>query len=511
MQSPQQTDAQEHSERLVSVGWKMQSLNSVADSLLNSATRLENEMERETKYWEKVLAVKEHGWSICRLPKEKHTLGVKYGFNEGGLPVDRYSARALTVFPAYADFRDRGMAALRRDGDGGVSLDRGTRASDQVLRVRITQKGRVLGSSCLSDSSPVKNEDNIKDMPIERQILQARNSIFDDELHAECHREARNLVNQGVRCSGNVIQLPYEADKQIEIDLVDHEQDLIEASDDDRDIATATGIVLRILLSHAHRQNHHRRSQPPPPITDGKRPRPIYAILKPIVENNRHRSDIQSTKHFLAELTFSLRRAKLSFDTTQTATPIHIPPDLSIFKKGEPPLTDLLLNALTSPLHTSINLDLPSGQISLKIDVFTNLFAPTLGTEFRTTITSHALDATIASIPPSMQFTTCNELEEHIIHILVLDLVSVIDASDKEWEIVNPHTGSLSKSGRDSEGKLRITSLRAFFENRKLGLEWQRRKEGVEGVQQGLESWKGGDEGGRGFMDVVKGLAEGAG
>ena len=510
MQRPHQTDTQEHSERLVSVGWKMQSLNSVADSLLSSATRLEKEMERETKYWEKVLAVKEHGWSICRLPKEKHTLGVKYGFNEGGLPVDSYLAWELTVFPAYADFRDRGMAALRRDDDGDVSLDRGTRASDQVVRVRITQKDRVLRSSCLSNSGPLKNKEPIEDMPIERQILQARNSIFDEELHTELHREARNLVNQGVRCFGDVIQLPYEADKQIEIDLVDHEQDLIEASGDDRDIATATGIALRILLSHAHRQNLHRRSQPPAPITDGKRPRPIYAMLKPIVENIRHRSDVQSTKEFLLGLTVSLHCAKLSFDTTQTATPIHIPPDLSIFQKGEPPLTDLLLNALTSPLHTSINLDLPSRELSLEIDIFTNLFAPTLGTEFRTTITSHAPNAIIASIPPSMQSTTCNELEEHIIHILVLVLVSVIDASDKAWEIVNPHTGSLSRNGRDSEGKLQITSLRVFFQARKLELEWQRRKEGIDVVQQGLESWRGDDKGGRGFMDVVKGLAEGS-
>ena len=83
VQVPQQTEAQKESERLVSIGWKMQSLNSVADSLLNSASRLEQEIERETKYWEKVLAVKGNGWSICRLPREKHTLGVKYGFSEG--------------------------------------------------------------------------------------------------------------------------------------------------------------------------------------------------------------------------------------------------------------------------------------------------------------------------------------------------------------------------------------------------------------------------------------------
>lgn len=83
VQVPQKSEAEKNQVELVSVGWKMQSLDSVADSLLRSATRLEQEIERETKYWGQVLAVKEHGWSLCRLPREKHTLGVRYGFAEG--------------------------------------------------------------------------------------------------------------------------------------------------------------------------------------------------------------------------------------------------------------------------------------------------------------------------------------------------------------------------------------------------------------------------------------------
>lgn len=83
VQAHQKSEAEKQRDELVSVGWKMQSLDSVANSLLRSATRLEQEIERETKYWGQVLAVKEHGWSLCRLPREKHTLGVRYGFAEG--------------------------------------------------------------------------------------------------------------------------------------------------------------------------------------------------------------------------------------------------------------------------------------------------------------------------------------------------------------------------------------------------------------------------------------------
>lgn len=77
------TDAQKEDNKRIAKGWKIQNLNKTADSILASATRLEKEIEVETEYWKHVLAVKESGWSICRLPNEKHTLGVRFGFSEG--------------------------------------------------------------------------------------------------------------------------------------------------------------------------------------------------------------------------------------------------------------------------------------------------------------------------------------------------------------------------------------------------------------------------------------------
>jgi len=89
MQVPQLSDEDKRDDEMVSIGWKMQSLGNTADSLLKSATRLEQEMELEAKYWEQVLAIKEEGWSLCRLPREKHTLGVRYGFAEGKTTIGR--------------------------------------------------------------------------------------------------------------------------------------------------------------------------------------------------------------------------------------------------------------------------------------------------------------------------------------------------------------------------------------------------------------------------------------
>lgn len=416
--------------------------------------------------------------------------------------------------PAYADFRDRGLAALRRDQDGVVSLDRGPRSSDRVLRVQIVQKGDVLSSSCIPGFVQPQNKDvimdDLEDIPIEQQILQARNAIFDEELHSELHREARNLINQGIRCIGDTIQVPYEADKHIAIDLLDREKALVGASHNDHNIADAIAIALRILLSHAHRQNLHQRSEPPPPITDSKRPRAVYPILKPIIENIRHRSDVQSLRDSLSDLTATLKQAYIPVDIDHTAPTLNIPPRLSLSRKDEAPVTDSLLDALTSPLHTPINIHLPSQQTSLKIGVHTNLFPPTLGTEFRTTMTTSITNFYMTTIPETMPFSTLTDLEEHIIHLLTLDLVNLVTASDEAWEVVNPYIGSISQTTQGKDGKLGSMSLRLSFEaDRALLLEWQSRKEDDEEVRSGSARW--GAETGereRGFMDVVRELGE---
>ena len=74
---------QKQQDEMVTMGWRLQSMTKAADSLLDSASRLEKEVQKETAYWNQVLAVKEKGWSLSRLPREKHTLGVHYGFAEG--------------------------------------------------------------------------------------------------------------------------------------------------------------------------------------------------------------------------------------------------------------------------------------------------------------------------------------------------------------------------------------------------------------------------------------------
>ena len=67
----------------VAVGWTLMEINRTRDSAEEATTFLESEMEAEGKYWEDVLAVKKAGWSICKVPQERHTMGVRFGFSEG--------------------------------------------------------------------------------------------------------------------------------------------------------------------------------------------------------------------------------------------------------------------------------------------------------------------------------------------------------------------------------------------------------------------------------------------
>lgn len=81
--APRFTKEQNQENKKIAKGWKASNLSKTVDSILASATRLEKEIDAETKYWEQVLAVSESGWAVCRLPQEKHTLGVRFGFSEG--------------------------------------------------------------------------------------------------------------------------------------------------------------------------------------------------------------------------------------------------------------------------------------------------------------------------------------------------------------------------------------------------------------------------------------------
>lgn len=391
----------------------------------------------------------------------------------------------LTAGAAHSDFHDRGLAALRRDAEGNVDLDRGVRSSkDRVLRVRVLNQGKPTGSHG-------KIPDHVFDAaPVETLILNARNSIYDEELHHELHREARSYTNHGIRCIDDKILLPFTDEKEIEIDLLSSTQDETSINIDlsDNLVAGSIGILLRVLLSHAHRQNLRRRSLPPPRITENKTPRPVHAILRPIVENLQHRSALNSLQKFLNQVSEPLLAAGLKLGIEEPTSPYHLKTPLTTTTAPSISITEAFINALTSHLQSSITIHLPSGLTTVKLEVHTSLQHPPWGTILQSTILLSQSGSTIAGIPQSMKTTSAAALEGHILHLVQLDTLSLLASSrdiGDNWTIVSPHAGLLGRTNKSSGIRDRIS---ISLGKDHLISHWQRRGQGLNLV--GTQTWK---------------------
>ncbi|KAH8793791.1 subunit 17 of mediator complex-domain-containing protein [Hyaloscypha sp. PMI_1271] len=348
--APRTTDVQKQDNKQIAKGWKSQSLNKTVDSILASASRLEKEIELETRYWQQVLAVSNNGWSICRLPNEKHTLGVRFGFSEAS--------------PA---FKSRSLAALRRNPDGTISLHQGIASSEpQSLRVRIQTGDDQTGSS----TSP---QPAAEDAPIEALILQARNTIFSEELWQELNREARTMGSYGVQSKDDTLICPLSATKVAVFDLVPLGESSLSGPDD----AMAEGIfiTLNLLLSYAHRQNQRRRTQPPPPISSQKNIIQPYNLLRAILTRLKHQETTGQLYSLLSPLCRVMETAKLKPLPTFTVTSTPgIPPSqypqaeqtmLSLIERLETiatfsmsEATTVTISARTSPVRSTFGLTL---------------------------------------------------------------------------------------------------------------------------------------------------------
>ncbi|MCJ1392105.1 RNA polymerase II mediator complex subunit [Xylographa bjoerkii] len=439
-QLPPKLDSRRIDEELVSTGWKLQSLGATADSLLASATRLGTEMEQEAKHWEEVLSIQKKGWSICRLPRERHNLGVRYGFAE-----------------AAAEYRDRGLAALRRNEDDSVFLDLGLHApASRRLRVTVKQRSRIITSSLAGVA--VDNEDQ----SVENSIRRARNTIYDEELYHEMYREARSLTNRGIQCMTEDITIPLEEDKSLTIDLAavgdnqseeDGALDSARPSSSDYYLARAFALACKLLLSHAHRQNHNLRTRQPPPLTERKPPRPIYSILRPLLALLQQQSALNNHADFLQHIQATLQKADLNMMVQPPRGVLGVLGMLHLKPSTNEPLMETLAAATCAPLQAESKITLPSASSSLIVYIRTYV----QGTEYKIVIDAPP-NSSLAQLPQETSFTSAAEIKHHILHLLTLDLVSIVNAENKRWQIMSLHEGQLSTDS-SLDGRHEVLSI----------------------------------------------------
>ncbi|PGH06114.1 hypothetical protein AJ80_08220 [Polytolypa hystricis UAMH7299] len=452
IKQPEQSESSKKDIDTVSRGWKLENFDCAANKILKSATRLEEEVAAETKYWAEVLSIKEKGWKISRLPRERQTLGVHFGLLEA-TPI----------------FRDRGLAALRRANGGDLLLDQGLHVNrPRAMRVRVQENGHTVGSS------PVKGLPSQPENLVESRIRHARDSLYEEELFHELNREARALLQHGIETKHNLVQFKASDTQQILIDLVDlnnPDLDVYEMSKSraEDNLAESLATSLRILLSYAHRQNLRRRTQIPPPLKAGKRPTPEFPLLGPIVCFLQHRSEFQWMRSFLDDLRGTLKSAGLSFwYTASPASSINQsnPPSRSTPPPQPPSPIESLVSTFIGPMESFISGTFLSETSGFRLRISTHVAPNGYGTEFELFTNLPCMPGTNTTAP--QRFGLRSELQDYMLYLFTIDLVYLIpplsgNVNSPVAQTTHTHSHFRADTDDDEEDDIEDTASQPLF------------------------------------------------
>lgn len=77
------TDEKTRDQENTAMGWMIEEIKKTQSSTIAASAFLDRELTAEGKFWEEIMAVQKSGWAICKVPRERQTLGVRFGFSEG--------------------------------------------------------------------------------------------------------------------------------------------------------------------------------------------------------------------------------------------------------------------------------------------------------------------------------------------------------------------------------------------------------------------------------------------
>jgi mediator of RNA polymerase II transcription subunit 17 len=423
----QPTQAQEDEAKAVTHGWNLTALNSSADRLLGAAEKLEKEITKETKYWEQIRSVSEKGWATCRLPRERHTVGVRFGFSEAG-PL----------------FARRGLAALRPDANGDIMLDHGLSDNAKIIQVRVMKNGVSSETSGLGVQKGASGE-------LEAVIGQARDSLFDEELFHEITREARTLLSWGVTVQNEAIHLPISisdsrgrdndptSKQEIVLELLPRQAQTTTFRTKNTTRSDTILLALRTLMTGVYRERFKTRSKAPKPLTDEKVVAPIHHILPPLMTYLSHDHATAMTMSILNKMTALLGSAGM------TTAPPSLRHDLDIQKLSSGATTSELMKVLEGSMQSTITFDFPvTGRHTIQIT--TQMSAPLYGTAF--TITTAVPSPTATN--PTSNIHDSNNLNSHIAKLCQTSVLKYIVHKHPSWHEITGTTGIVLKTSTDS-------------------------------------------------------------
>ncbi|KAJ4857255.1 subunit 17 of mediator complex domain-containing protein [Trichoderma breve] len=282
------TPAKTKDQEAVAMGWTIMEINKTRDSAEEAAAFLEKEISAESKYWEDIISVRKAGWSVCKVPQERYTLGVRFGFSE-----------------AAPEFKNNGLAPMRRGDNGSTDLDFGRLGGvSEALVVTYERDGKVLGRSTTRSAS--------EDGSLESRVLEARNTIFSQELWHELTKESRSLAAYDVRPEGKKLVCQADDTTKILFELVPLES--CPSPDEnlpENGLAEKTSMALHILLSYAHRYNELMRIRPVPPHISRTSRQQSYALLRPVLARTMYLKNIEESMQYVGSLVKTLQKVGL--------------------------------------------------------------------------------------------------------------------------------------------------------------------------------------------------------
>lgn len=289
--------------RMTAIGQRYLALDNCISMAKPAQSRLEHQIQAEEKYWAEVSTVKEAGFRVARMAQEPQSMCVSFGF--------------LNAAP---EFKNSGIAPLRRADDGSVKLELGRRGGgSRRIRVRILENDKVVGQSSLPDPLP-------ENATLVDRVKDARNTIFAQELWHEINREARTLGGRNVRMSRSSVTYAMSATSTMSVELASLEEenakDTTGSPRPKDDVAETLSLALALQLSHAHKINERRREDRNAVQTSA----PVYSLLGPIVSWFEHERNIaQFIQHLLA-YSKALRSAGLPASVLVREPPVRTPP-----------------------------------------------------------------------------------------------------------------------------------------------------------------------------------------
>ncbi|KAM0333499.1 hypothetical protein ACHAQA_002162 [Verticillium albo-atrum] len=352
----------------ISLGWTLMEIERTKKAAEKSASLLAKEVDREEQYWKDVLAVKQNGWSVSS-----------------------------------PEFRNNSLAPLRRGEDGSVVLEQGRAGVGcQRISVALARQDEISGQSSPSSST-------VESAPLQERVLEARNTIFSQELWHELHREAHSLASYGVRASDKHIIYEPKTGPRITISL----ETLFNLAPKDQEVlpdnqyAELTQLSLHLLLSYAHRENEAQRRRPGPPHQRRHEQHNQYHLIRPIISRAIHDTSVRQCTRFVGDLVRILRQAGIEEASFTLNNPQFVLPDsnaLTSTSSNRPTAAQALINLLLAPSDFQLEVTLTS-QARIQIRGRT-WFLPLTTTQYQVQLLppSNSTDPTqntlFASCPP---------------------------------------------------------------------------------------------------------------